>query len=564
MNIGLSSAESIGVHASNVGGREPEILVLQPFATNLRPVAGPHDIGFLKRSSFRLLVHLLHGAATLLLTTGVVVLPIDGLKQGYSAEERSVPNIVLVLTDDQGYADLACHGNPVIKTPNLDRLRNESVRMTDFHVSPTCSPTRSALMSGRHEFKNGVTHTIYERERMTLKTVTLAQVLKSAGYTTGVFGKWHLGDEDAYQPDRRGFDETFVHGAGGIGQTYSGSCGDAPGNRYFDPVIKHNGRFEKTTGYCTDVFFAQAQQWIETVKGKQPFFCYIPTNAPHGPLHVPPEYAAPYEGKVPPDVAKFYGMIANIDENVGRLLDRLSQWGIDRNTLVIFMNDNGSATGSRIFNAGMKGAKGSPWEGGTRAACFWRWPGTLKPADVGALTAHMDVLPTLAELAGARLDGKLQAQVEGRSLVPLLKDPKAPWADRCLFTHVGRWSPKTDPRQDESCKYGACSVRWRKFTLVNAGRGQKKWTLYDLAADPGQTQDIAEQRPDIVKQLDEQYDNWWASVLPCLENECQEGPAVNPFKEQYWKQFGGPGPNNVPPGQVPAAKPGKAKQKAAP
>src|SRR5512136_1956389 len=185
------------------------------------------------------------------------------------------PHIILILTDDQGYGDFSCNGNPILKTPNLDRLHDEGRRFPDFHVSTTCPPTRCALMTGRHEFKSGVTHTIQERERMRLKATTIAQVLQSAGYATGIFGKWHLGDEPDRWPDKRGFDEMFIHGAGGIGQTYPGSCGDAPGNTYFNPAILHNGRFEKTHGYCTDVFFGQALRWLETVKGKQPLFAYI-------------------------------------------------------------------------------------------------------------------------------------------------------------------------------------------------------------------------------------------------------------------------------------------------
>lgn len=186
-----------------------------------------------------------------------------------AAASPARPNILLVMTDDQGYGDLGCTGNPILNTPNLDAFYKESVRFTDFHVSPTCAPTRSALMTGRHEFKNGVTHTILERERLTLQATTLAQVVKSAGYTTGIFGKWHLGDEAAYQPDKRGFDEVFVHGAGGIGQTFPGSCGDAPSNSYFNPFILHNGRFERTTGYCTDVFFAQATRWPPILTSSQ-------------------------------------------------------------------------------------------------------------------------------------------------------------------------------------------------------------------------------------------------------------------------------------------------------
>ena len=187
------------------------------------------------------------------------------------------PNIIFLLTDDQGYGDLSSHGNPILKTPNLDRLNAEGVRFEDFCVSPTCAPTRSALLTGRHEFKNGITHTILERERLTPKATTLAQVLKTAGYTTGIFGKWHLGDEPEYWPSVRGFDEMFIHGAGGIGQTYPGSCGDAPGNKYFDPAILHNGTFEKTKGYCTDVFFAQAAKWIEGVRPSS-FSQAVPTR----------------------------------------------------------------------------------------------------------------------------------------------------------------------------------------------------------------------------------------------------------------------------------------------
>src|SRR5215211_5921758 len=208
------------------------------------------------------------------------------------------PNIIFILTDDQSYGDLSCHGNPILKTPNIDRLHAEGVRFTDFHVSPTCAPTRSALMTGRHEFKNGVTHTILERERLTRKATTLPQVLKTAGYTTGIFGKWHLGDEPDYWPSKRGFDEMFIHGAGGIGQTFAGSCGDAPGNTYFGPAILHNGTFVKTKGYCTDVFFAQATRWMESVKPRKPFFCCITTNAPHEPLQVRPEDEKRYAGKV--------------------------------------------------------------------------------------------------------------------------------------------------------------------------------------------------------------------------------------------------------------------------
>ena len=448
------------------------------------------------------------------------------------------PNIIFILTDDQGYGDVSAHGNPVLKTPNLDRLHREGVRFTDFHVSPTCAPTRSALLTGRHEFKNGITHTILERERMALDAVTLPSILKSAGYTTGIFGKWHLGDEDAYQPEKRGFDEVFIHGAGGIGQHYPGSCGDAPGNSYFSPLIKHNGKFEKTDGYCTDVFFAQAQKWIEQVKGRQPFYVHLATNAPHGPLNVRDEDLAVYKDQVQdPNAAKFYGMIKNIDDNVGRLLERLKEWGLERDTLVVFMNDNGGTAGCKLFNAGMRGTKGTPFLGGTRACSFWRWLGTLNATEVKALTAHVDFLPTLAELAGAKLEGKAKDQVEGRSLVPLFEDPGVSWAERSLFTHVGRWEKGKDP---ETGKYQKCSVRNGQYHLVNdAKENQPKWMLFDVKQDPAEQEDLAAKKPEVVASMAREYEAWWSLVRPKMVNEDVPLAAENPFWTLYRKQFGG-------------------------
>ncbi len=443
------------------------------------------------------------------------------------------PNIILLITDDQGYGDLSCHGNPVLKTPNLDRLHREGVRFRDFQVSPTCAPTRAALLTGRHEFRNGITHTIHERERLTPDAVTLAQVLKPAGYTTGIFGKWHLGDEPDRWPDKRGYDEMFIHGAGGIGQSYPGSCGDAPGNSYFSPAILHNGKFEKTDGYCTDVFFSQAIKWIGEVKGKQPFFAHIATNAPHAPLDVKPEDAARYAGKVPEQTAKFFGMIANIDDNTGRLLAKLTEWGIERDTLVIFMNDNGGTAGVKLFNAGMRGAKVTPWQGGVRAASFWRWPGTLTPGDVDALAAHIDVLPTLAEITGATLSDKVTKQVEGRSLVPLLENPQAAWPDRTLVTHVGRWE-----RGDAAeAKYWGCAIRNSRWKLVNMEK-EKSWQLFDLKNDPGEKQNQAAAQPAVMEQLMAEYEAWWTSVQPQLVNEAAVIPAENSFRTLYREQFG--------------------------
>ena len=463
--------------------------------------------------------------------------------------EGSRPNILFLLSDDQGYGDVSAHGNPILKTPNIDKLHDQSLRFTNWFNSPTCAPTRSALLTGRHEFRNGITHTILERERMDPKATTLAQVLKKSGYTTGIFGKWHLGDEDAYQPGARGFDEVFIHGGGGIGQTYPGSCGDAPGNKYFDPAILHNGTFEKTKGYCTDVFFAQAKKWIQSVDKKQPFYCYLATNVPHGPYNAKPEDKALYAGKVPDDdCANFFGMIHNLDLNLGSMMEWLEQRGLAKNTLIIMMNDNGGTAGVKVFNAGMHGAKATPWLGGTRGMSFWRWPDHIKPADCGALTSNIDFFRTISGLAGAELTPPLLEQSkEGRSVLPLIENPASPWEDRNLFTHVGRWPKGSNP---DDAKFNACAVRDTRYTLVSEGKkgargaaipeNKANWQLFDVIEDPGQTRDIAADKPDVVARLSATYDHWWDSLKGQIDlNEKALGPKLNPFAEKYWKQFGG-------------------------
>lgn len=438
------------------------------------------------------------------------------------------PNIIFIITDDQGYGELSCHGNKILKTPHLDRLHQESVRFVNFHVSPTCSPTRAALMTGQHEFRSGVTHTIMERERLSLKAVTVAELLKNNGYTTGIFGKWHLGDEDAYLPNQRGFEEVFIHGGGGIGQTYPGSCGDAPDNTYFDPAIWHNDRFVKTKGFCTDVFFQQATRWLNEKRNqKKPFFCMISTNAPHAPYLCPDSYSKPYLDKLlNKNEAAYYGMIANIDENIGQLMASLKDWDIEKKTLVIFMTDNGHPF-PKMFNADMRGTKGTPYQGGVRVPCFWRWKDVLpQGVDVSALTAHVDFLPTLCELTGTKLPEKVS--LDGRSLVPLLKDHKAKWEDRLLITHVGRWPQG----KQADAKFSQCAIRNSRFKLVNNSE------LYDLQNDPSETTNLISKHPEVVTQLRESYELWWKEIQSALVNENVVAPAENPFKVRYWKQFG--------------------------
>lgn len=468
----------------------------------------------------------------------------------------SRPNIILLITDDQGYGPVGRHGHPWIKTPNLDELYDTSVRFDRFLVSPTCSPTRAALMTGRHPMKNGVTHTILERERMTVDATTLPQVLKTVGYTTGIFGKWHLGDEETHQPHNRGFDEAFIHGAGGIGQAYACSCADAPGNKYFDPAIRHNGSFVKTKGFCTDIFYTAAMGWIKQVKdADEPFFAYITTNAPHGPFIAPAKNTKRFTDLgFGASQAGFYGMIENIDENVGRLLGNLEKWSLFDNTVVIFMSDNGmtgggsgrlgkpmgvSADGKQLFpyNAGMKGLKGSADEGGVRVPFFVRWDGHIEPArDVDRIAAHIDILPTLAGLAGAEVPAK---QVEGRSLLPLIADARAEWPDRFLFTHKGRWKTGADP--DDS-KWTNFAVRNQRFRMVGTAE------LFDMQKDPGQTTNVFDQHPDVIEEMRAAYEKWWQETRPLMVNEDVPMSPTRPFHELFSKQMKAGG---IPPWQEP-------------
>ncbi len=248
------------------------------------------------------------------------------------------PNIVFVLTDDQGYGEVAAHGNPVIQTPTLDRLYHDAVRFERFHVSPTCAPTRSALMTGRHEFRNRISHTILGRSLIDADLYVLPDLLREAGYRTGMFGKWHLGDNYPCRPQDLGFDEARHHGGGGICQTP-----DYWGNSYFSPTLDHLGQWEPSDGYCTDVFFQAGLRWIESVKDDGPFYAYLATNCPHRPLQVPRRYSDRYlESEIDRHAQRYYGMITNVDENLGRLLQQLEDWGILDDTLVIFMGDNGS------------------------------------------------------------------------------------------------------------------------------------------------------------------------------------------------------------------------------
>jgi len=473
----------------------------------------------------------------------------------YRSLAGSRPNIILVMTDDQGMGDFSCMGNPDLKTPHLDEFYKNSTRFTDFQVSPTCAPTRAAIMSGRHEFKNGVTNTTHQRERMALSTVTLPELLQSAGYETGIFGKWHLGDELPYQPDRRGFSEIFIHGAGGIGQEFEGSCADFKQNQenfYFDNVLRHNDEVVKARGFCTDVFFDAAINWTEKMRReKKPHFTYIAPNAPHAPMIAPEHYKKPfleagweeflkkdkYDNKKPSGIPGRYGMIVNIDDNMGKLVDKLNKWNAWEDTLVIFMTDNGQSgqkigfrNGKQVtpFAAGFKTGKGSPYEGGTHVPAFWRWDGVLEPRkDISALSAHVDLLPTFCELAGVKYPKKMQ-KLDGRSMIPMMEESKVKMPDRFVFVHRGRWKVGADP---EKSKFKGCAIRNQRWRFVDNKH------LYDISRDPKEKKDVAGQYPEVIMELKKVYDQWWKETVPLMVNEKVVYKKTKPMWVLYDEQL---------------------------
>jgi len=409
---------------------------------------------------------------------------------------RRRPNVILVMTDDQGYGDLSCHGNRDLATPSLDRLFAQSMRLTDFHVSPTCAPTRAALMTGRHNNRTGVWHTIMGRSLLRRDEKTMADYFAGAGYRTGIFGKWHLGDNYPFRPEDRGFGETLVHGGGGVGQTP-----DFWGNTYENDTYFHNGAAKPYPGYCTDVWFDAAEDFITGAPG-EPFFCYLPTNIPHSPYIVPEPWQGPFleKGLKPPQAA-FYGMLAHFDARMGRLLDTLDRAGLADDTIIIFTTDNGTSAGDR---ANMRGAKGSEYEGGHRVPFFIRWPagGLAGGRDVPHLTAHIDILPTLLDLCDIPADTAMP--FDGISLRPLIDGGAPP--ERAIVIDSQRIE------QPEKWRKSAVMVgTWR---LVNGTE------LYDIAADPAQASDIAGEHPDVVARLRQHYESWWADTSGRFGEYC--------------------------------------------
>jgi len=405
----------------------------------------------------------------------------------------SRPNVIVVLSDDQGFGDFSYTGNPLLKTPRLDALAKQSVRLRDFHVAPMCTPTRGQLLSGMDACKSGATSVCAGRSFLRPGIPTMADAFAAAGYKTALFGKWHLGDSYPNLPMYRGFGESVYLLGWGIT-----SMADLWQNDYFDGRFRHNGQLEQYHGYCTDVWFNLSLDWIKQRQAAdEPFFLYLPTNAPHGPLWVADEYKKPYQKPGVP--AAFFGMIANLDENIGRLVKTLDETGLADNTILVFFHDNGGTAGVNFYNAGMRGRKTQYYEGGHRAACFVRWPGQLAPRDLDELTEVQDLFPTLIDLCGVAKPAA--AKFDGISLAPLVRGDLKPgqYPDRTLVVQYGQKPPKFDS-----------AVLWRKWRLVHGGE------LYDLKTDPGQQKDVAAAHPDVVQLLREKYEAWWSEVEPLL------------------------------------------------
>lgn len=465
--------------------------------------------------------------------TAVMLLPIC-----FPALAEKQPNILFILTDDQGYGDMGRTGNPILKTPNMDRLYDQSVRFTDFCTATTCAPSRSALLTGIHPFRNGVTHTLPPRSNTALDRVLLPELLRQAGYKTAHFGKWHLGDGPEYDPQSRGFDYTATIAA--------------PQKNFFDPPVIRNGHRIQGNGFREDVLFDEAIKFMAEHRDG-PFFCYVCSWSPHAPLCAPEEDIAPYRKLVDNEkTATFLGMVANLDKNIGRILQKLDELGLRDDTIVILMNDNGGTYGVDVHNAGMRGTKATSWIGGVRVFSLWSWPGKWIPQDVDVLTDAVDVLPTLCELAGADLPETIREEKDGFSLVPLLKGQTGDWAhgDRMTFQHNMRWAGGMAAAH----KYSEASVRWKNYMLVRRepapdplaiGKDERQgsnlllnwvkqgkspsdyskkalwhwaltdgWALYDVHVDPDCNKNLIAEQPELADRMEKAYETWWDKFFP--------------------------------------------------
>ncbi len=445
----------------------------------------------------------------------------------YSAPELlgDRPNVILIMTDDQGYGELSYHGNPVLKTPNLDALAEQSIRFTDYHSAPMCTPTRGQLMTGLDAARNGAINVSSGRALLRPELKTMADIFAESGYRTGIFGKWHLGDNYPFRPQDRGFQESLW-----FPSSHIGSVPDYWGNSYFDDTYIHNGEREQYDGYCTDIFFDETMNYIRrSVKEGLPFFIYLPTNTPHGPLIAKEEdiramrkaFAESELSKMDPDIidrlVRYLGMVRNIDTNMGRLTRFLEEKGLRENTIVIFVTDNGSTHGPMYYNAGMRGMKTELWEGGHRVPCFISWPGGdfIAPRDVDGLTEVQDILPTLVDLCD--LKNASYIDFDGMSLGPVLRGQASIPEDRIFVINYSRMPPGFNypsPYSQSVLTRNQGVVLWKRWRLLEDRE------LYNLDSDPLQKQNVIDRFPEVVLKMRTFLYDWW-DVVKDIANEPQ-------------------------------------------
>ena len=447
--------------------------------------------------------------------------PLFGILVGCSAGSNSGPehpNVILIMTDDQGYGEFSCNGNPLVQTPNVDKLARAGISFTDFHVCPMCTPTRGELMTGLDAFRNGAINVSSGRTLLRPELKTMADVFKAGGYQTAIFGKWHLGDNYPCRPEDRGFDETVW-----FPSSHINSVPDYWDNDYFDDTYIHNGKRKPFQGYCTDVFFQEAIRWMDkTIDADVPFFIYLPLNAAHAPHFVPEKYRVPVResfeehpeivGQLPGPrkeaLISFLAMGLNIDENVGKLMQFLENADLLSNTIVVFLTDNGSTFGQDYYNAGMKGRKTELWEGGHRVPLFIRTPHGMfpQPAVIHELCQVQDLLPTLASMAGIQ---NIPKNLDGMDLSPLITGEMAALQDRMLVINYSRMPPfQVSYTKDNPSipKKDGAAVLWKNWRLL------ENRELYDLGSDPHQDHDVASDHPDIFQQMSDHLAKWWDDV----------------------------------------------------
>ena len=441
--------------------------------------------------------------------------------------ENKKPNVIIIMTDDQGFGDLGINKNPNIITPNIDQFASESIQFDNFFVSPVCAPTRASLMTGRYSLRTGVRDTYNGGAIMSNTETTIAEILKEADYSTGIFGKWHLGDNYPFRPSEQGFDESIIHLAGGIGQVGDFTNYYKGNTSYFDPILWKNNKKNQYDGYCSDIFAENAVKFIEKNKNK-PFFCYLSFNAPHTPLQVPKKYYNMYKDLDPEvgfmdeslaskmsekdkeDARRIYGMVTNIDDNIGKVLNKLTELGIEEETIIIFMTDNGPQ--QFRYNSNMKGLKGTVYNGGTRVPFYIKYAEKFKNSKViSRMSAHIDILPTILELCNLKIPS--DRKIDGQSLVPLINSK--PFNDRHLFSYWTRRFPE---------KYINMSIQNDNYKLVgnNDYNGKiKDFELYDLIADPLESKNVINQNIEIAKSFKIEMDN---SIDDLLSSENIKNP----------------------------------------